>query len=376
MARQARVRGRFALTGRGVATLGVGAALAIAGALLGRVELIFVGVVLWAVAAFGIVALLVMPAPAAVERRLSERRVAAGDSIRVTTTLRGGSTAYVESAEESVSSGLESEAAVEAASRTVDLAVRAERRGVHTVGPMRVRMLSPFLVARRERVLGGHDEVVAVPPVVGLEPLRVPARSGGEARGSAATSGQGEDDLIPRPYGPGDSTRRVHWRASAHHGRLMVREEEPESRLVALVLLDLEHSSWRSRAAFDTGVSACASVVGMLAAEGFVVSVVDAVGRDIAEVDSPTGMPDFLLTCARLERHRGIASASAYAGARGADVVVVIGRFVDPPEGAPTCVLLASDGAHDTAAERGWHAAALTGDAAGSWGDAIGGRFR
>ncbi|RCS60520.1 DUF58 domain-containing protein [Microbacterium sp. JB110] len=368
------MRGRFALTGRGVATLGVGAALAIAGSVLGRVELMFVGAVLWVVVAFGIVALLVVPTPVAVERRLSERRVAAGDSIQVTTTLRGGSTVFVEAAEESVSSGLEAETAVDAASRTVDLTVRAGRRGVHAVGPMRVRMLSPFLVARHERVLGGHDEVVAVPPVVGLAPLRAPARFGGESRRRAAAAGQGEDDLIPRPYGPGDSTRRVHWRASAHHGRLMVREEEPESRLVALVLLDLEHSSWRSRAAFDTGVSACASVVGMLAADGFVVSVADAVGRDIAAVGTPAGMPDFLLTCARIERHRDTASAEARA--RGADVVVAIGRFVERPEGAATCVLLASDGAHETAAERGWHAAALTTDVAGSWGDAIGGRFR
>ncbi|MGO1412197.1 MAG: hypothetical protein ACTHU7_12270, partial [Microbacterium sp.] len=76
----------------------------------------------------------------------------------------------------------------------------------------------------------------------------------------------------------------------------------------------------------------------------------------------------------RIERHRDTASAEARA--RGADVVVAIGRFVERPEGAATCVLLASDGAHETAAERGWHAAALTTDVAGSWGDAIGGRFR
>lgn len=371
MSRRRRRRGRFALTARGVWTLAVGAALVSAGALLARVELTLVGTALWAVVVLGSVAMIVVPAPASVTRRLGSGRVTTGESVTVTTTMRGGSTVFVSGAQEAVSSGLERASTDDDAHRSLTVAVTATRRGVHAVGPLRVDLLSPFQVARRSRDLGGRDEVIAVPPVVALAPLRAAARGGGEPSRTAARSWQGEDDLIPRPYGPGDSTRRVHWRASAHHGRLLVRDEEPESGLTALVMLDLAHGSWSGGAAFDVAVSACASVAAMLVGTGFAVSVVDLHGAEIAEVRTADDMPALLTACARIERRRDATAVDAPVAA--ADAVIAIGRLPGMPVQATTRVLLASGGTPEGAAKPGWRAAELSVDVGRSWAGAIDG---
>ena len=49
------------------------------------------------------------------------------------------------------------------------------------------------------------------------------------------------DDLYRsvRPYLRGDERRRIHWKASAHHGELMVRESEGSGVVVLLVVVDL-----------------------------------------------------------------------------------------------------------------------------------------
>lgn len=48
-----------------------------------------------------------------------------------------------------------------------------------------------------------------------------------EASVSAPRSGTGSELFGVREYRPGDSLRRIHWRSSARHGELIVREYEP-----------------------------------------------------------------------------------------------------------------------------------------------------
>lgn len=48
-----------------------------------------------------------------------------------------------------------------------------------------------------------------------------------EATAAAPRSGAGTELFGVREYSPGDSLRRIHWRSSARHGRLVVREYEP-----------------------------------------------------------------------------------------------------------------------------------------------------
>src|SRR5690606_18802468 len=122
----------------------------------------------------------------------------------------------------------------------------------------------------RRRSAGGVTEVIAVPPIVPLAPL-ISSGLAGDDVPLPGPRGQGTDNLIPRPYAPGDSIRRVHWRASAHHGDLMVREEEREQTASATVVIDTDPSSWADEEAFDHALSAFVSVVARLHHDGFLV---------------------------------------------------------------------------------------------------------
>ncbi|WP_110590523.1 DUF58 domain-containing protein [Microbacterium suaedae] len=361
-------RGRLVPTVRGTSLLAFGGILLVGGAAIDRVELTYLGIVLVAVVALSAIAVAAWPSPTSTVRVLHEEIVAVGDPMRVTTTVHGGTT-FVASSADLVSPGLLSSEDEEDGDRTIACTVTATRRGVHRVGPLRVELVSPFGAVRRRRDIGGSDEVVAVPPVVALPSIRARGDDGGEDSARIEHSGQGHDNLIPRPYVAGDSMRRVHWRASAHHGDLMVREEERESTPTAIVLLDLSPDSWRDAAAFDTAVSACASVVARLLADGFVIEVEAADGSVLATVDSRASLNSFLTRCATIEpRGQGEAhaSSSAHAG-----VVVSIGRAVMPVASPAPHVLLTPEDPPDPAATRGWHTATLRDDIADSWGEAI-----
>jgi uncharacterized protein (DUF58 family) len=75
-----------------------------------------------------------------------------------------------------------------------------------------------------------------------------------------------------REYMPGDSYRRIHWKATARHGRLMVREEERFEKRQACIVLDTRTRPGKGRVkrfvAFERGVSLAASAAAMLEMEG------------------------------------------------------------------------------------------------------------
>jgi uncharacterized protein (DUF58 family) len=59
-----------------------------------------------------------------------------------------------------------------------------------------------------------------------------------EASLAAERAGSGNELFGIRPYRPGDSLRRIHWRSSARHGELVVREYEPPGLQTLRVVLD------------------------------------------------------------------------------------------------------------------------------------------
>ncbi|WP_105566058.1 DUF58 domain-containing protein [Microbacterium halophytorum] len=370
---------RFALTGRGVSVLLGGAVLVFGGAVLARVELALVGCALLFAGAAACVVLAFSRGPRAAQRTVAGA-AEVGESVAVTTVL-GGRMSLVDEVEDRVPDEVERSDAQVPAAGTIAYRVGATRRGSYPIGPVRVRSLSPFAVARVDRDLGGTDELIVLPPVAPLAPLR--ARGAGRGDELLSRAGQGVEDLVPRPYTPGDSTRRVHWRASAHHGRLMVREDGDEAAPVALVVLDRSKTGWRGSAAFDAAVSACASVAARLTGDGFAVSVADTNGDAIAHLGPHADLGAFLVTCARLERSAVGAVTGGDPGARarrragaaplradGAGAVVVIGS----PEAGPTSpaphIALVPPG---SGLMPGWRTAELSADVASAWRAALGG---
>jgi uncharacterized protein (DUF58 family) len=178
--------------------------------------------------------------------------------------------------------------------RAVDLVydVEGARRGVHWVGPLELTIRDPFGIARRSAEVGDTTRVMVTPECIDLPPLTAYAgASGGMLHATTTRLGQGTDNLVARPYEPGDSMRRIHWRATAHRDVLMVRQEEQESTPEATVVLDCAATRWRPDAAtrtgadprFEAAVTACVSAVNALARDGYAVQVIEDEGKPLSE---------------------------------------------------------------------------------------------
>jgi uncharacterized protein (DUF58 family) len=112
-------------------------------------------------------------------------------------------------------------------------------RGLYEIGPLVVEHEDPFGMSRATLAIGTADRLVVVPAVVEL-PLGGPTLADGEGAAQLVqrrVTGN-DDDLTTREYRSGDALRRVHWRASARRGELMVRQEEHRSHPDARLLLD------------------------------------------------------------------------------------------------------------------------------------------
>lgn len=85
----------------------------------------------------------------------------------------------------------------------------------------------------------GLPHFVSIAPARGAsQPRGFVADEAGEGEGPTALTERGEHRSI-REYRTGDSPRRVHWRSTAHTGRLMVREDEVQVDTPVRVVADL-----------------------------------------------------------------------------------------------------------------------------------------
>jgi len=117
---------------------------------------------------------------------------------------------------------------------------RARKRGVYTMGPVRVSNTDAFGMFRRERNFGGTDTLVVYPQTHDIPGFTIP---------SAYLSGESSarrrsHDLTPhaasvREYASGDSISRVHWNSTARMGKLMSKEFDLGSSSDVWLLVDL-----------------------------------------------------------------------------------------------------------------------------------------
>jgi hypothetical protein len=105
---------------------------------------------------------------------------------------------------------------------------------------------------------------------------------------------------MTREYREGDPMRRVHWRASAHHGELMVRQEEQRSHAEARIVLETLRSGYRDAGSvgqvdgvdsdsFEWAIEFCASLSVYLQDRGFIVQVSETGARQLADVEDVDG---------------------------------------------------------------------------------------
>lgn len=117
--------------------------------------------------------------------------------------------------------------------------VECSRRGWHRFGPVQITANDPFGMASRQDRIDMVDGVLVYPRVVPVSDLVVPARQPlGDMKPSTPLV---EDPMRMsgvRPYVPGDSPKRIHWRATARTGTMQTRVFEPSASPVAAIFLD------------------------------------------------------------------------------------------------------------------------------------------
>lgn len=139
--------------------------------------------------------------------------------------------------------------------RSLEYEIHPERRGLYAIGPFVAEHEDPFGMAISTVAIGDADRLVVIPALVSLSeggPSLVDGE--GAAQLVQRKVAGNDDDLSTREYRPGDALRRVHWRASARHGELMVRQEEHRSHPDARILVDTRRRGYPD-AASDSGYS-------------------------------------------------------------------------------------------------------------------------
>ncbi len=187
------------------------------------------------------------------------------------------------------------------------------RRGRHPIGPLKVQVLDPFGLVYRRHSFGAAEPLIVLPKRVDLPALAPRGESdAGATRPAPQHVGVGDDDIIARAYLPGDAMKRLHWKATAHRGELMVRQEEQQINPRMGVFLDTEPRTqgtardskgvWEHSPTFEWGIVAAASIVHHLGRNGYTVSFQTsspAIDREIA--DGQDSVEDAMVDLAVLE---------------------------------------------------------------------------
>jgi len=127
-------------------------------------------------------------------------------------------------------------------------ALRAKRRGVHTLASVRVVSADPLGLNTLETRYPVTSQLLVYPKIVSPLPPTVlpPEMGGGQAPlDTSHRQGQSSSFFGVREYRPGDPLRHVHWRTAARWGRLAVVEWETEESSDALIAIDTRRGTVR-----------------------------------------------------------------------------------------------------------------------------------
>jgi uncharacterized protein (DUF58 family) len=217
---------------------------------------------------------------------------------------------------------------------TADAAYRlpTSHRGPFGIGPLAVAASDPFGFARRMWTLTSLSEVLVCPRV---HDILAPRQAGGQLVASVETAharaqaADGEDFLTLREYEVGDDLRRVHWRSTARVGDLMIRQDEAQWRARAIVVLDTRPGAHDARS-FETAVEGTASIVDRLTRMRRRVDVIASNGQSLGAPTARSGwaVMDHLATIqpGGEDRLAGVLT-SMRAHRRAALVVAVVGSL-------------------------------------------------
>jgi uncharacterized protein (DUF58 family) len=195
----------------------------------------------------------------------------------------------------------------------------------------------PFGLLRGESPVRVVDELLVWPKSVRLDvvpdAVEIHAR---EDRLTDRRVGDAGDLVGTRSYRPGDSLRRVHWRQTARHGRLIVTERQaPASCSVHLVVdvASISHHSCDEVCTLETTLSVAASIL-------------ESLHRAHAFVDCRIGDRNLTIGASHADLRRAL-DVLARVPRHGADCAAAVARSLSQP-GQPTSITIT--GQHSIAA--------------------------
>ena len=347
-----KVGARPTLTRRGWGVAGGTVALALAGRLVGAVELF----VLAAGSATLLVGALVLVAGRrpnlSALRRLPSERACAGEPTRVELRVTNQSrargpnvTLHDVLGERAATLPLGSLAPGEGEAAYYRLPPLT--RGLHRIGPLEAHVSDPFGLARTVTTLVPPTDLLVYPRVHPLRPIT--SSVGEDPRGGArplAPGAGGDEFSTLRAYQMGDDLRWVHWPSTARQGDLVVRQHEAPRQGRVTVLLDTR-SPVHTEATFEAAVSAAASILAASRRAGTLVRLVTTSGHDSGFGSSAHDLETALAHLAVLEPDDGAGSAS----------LADLGGYATAAPHASTLVVVTTD----SGAQSGLSGASATG---------------
>jgi uncharacterized protein (DUF58 family) len=328
-------------TARGWGIGVTGSAVLVAAAMTTRVDLLFIGLFLVLLPLGGMLALAVDRPWLTVTRTFTPDAVAAGDEASTRLTVRNERSRPTPFLlwRDAAQTGLElpgdatlapiGEHSLSTRDRSDRVAlhyrIRTRHRGAYEVGPLLVERVDPFGLAHGRYAVGTRKPLLVTPRVVDLQRGEHDAsKSDGVERELLRHSIPSADELIAREYRTGDPLRRVHWRATARHDKLMVRQEEQRSNPQAWIFFDTERAgrpdhrrAHERNEAFEAGVDLVAALGADLLESGYVLGIVESTspqlfgragsarssaGANTASYEQPSGQQQLLAALAAVRQ--------------------------------------------------------------------------
>jgi len=115
------------------------------------------------------------------------------------------------------------------------------RRGLFTLGPWELRLGDPLGLFQVIIHYPESRSLLVYPRIMRLPELPLPhGRSSGRSARRRRSPLQTDQLVTVRPWQPGDSLRLVHWRQTAHQGKLMIKQFDQEPAGDIWLMLDLD----------------------------------------------------------------------------------------------------------------------------------------
>jgi uncharacterized protein (DUF58 family) len=189
--------------------------------------------------------------------------------------------------------------------------LRSGRRGQFRIGPVTAEFCDPFGLSLHRHTIDDGELLTVTPAAVELPATGLAGARGND--GVTATrirANPSDDDVMTREYRHGDPMRRVHWAATAHHGELMVRQEESVTTPEATIIMDHRYSAFAagpgsrfpaghddsfellSNESFEWAVTAAMSVSAHLAERNYSLRFLDAAGNPAFRGSRSAPFPD------------------------------------------------------------------------------------